>query len=70
MTGSGLFGWTILGGLLVLLISEAVVMLIPYVKQSVEGGLIEAARRAGATRKTVKKISGQGEDDQEDRRHR
>ena len=69
MTGSGLFGWSILGGLLVLLIAEAVLALVPYVKQSVVGGLIETARRAGAeTTKTVKKISEQGEDEQEDHR--
>lgn len=70
MPGSGLLGWVILGGLLVLLISEAVLALAPYVRQSVEVGIIEAARRAGAgtTRKPLERVPGQGEDDREEQR--
>ena len=67
MTGSGLLGWVILGGLLVLLISEAVLALAPYVRQAVEGGIVEAARRVGvgAARKPSKNEPAQIEDDQE-----
>jgi acyl phosphate:glycerol-3-phosphate acyltransferase len=67
MTGSGLLGWVILGGLLVLLISEAVLALIPYIRQAVEGGIVEAARRVGvgATRKPSKSGPVQIDDDQE-----
>jgi hypothetical protein len=65
MTGSGLLGWIILGGLLVLLISEAVLALVPYVRQAAEGGLVAAARRTGVARKPSRNDPVQIEDDQE-----
>jgi hypothetical protein len=65
MTGSGLLGWAIHGGLLVLLISEAVLTLVPYVRQAVEGGIVEAAGRAGTARQPSKSGPVQIEDDQE-----
>lgn len=69
MGGSGLLGWSILGGLLVLLISETVLALAPYVKQAAEGGIIEVARRsvAGTTGEPAEKVPGHSADGPEDR---
>ncbi len=65
MTVSGLLGWITLGGLLVLLISEAALALVPYVKQAVEGGLVGVARKTRATREPSQNGPGQIEEDQE-----
>jgi hypothetical protein len=65
VTASGLLWWITLGGLLVLLISEAALALIPYVKQAVEGGLLEAARKTGVVRKRSKDDPAQIEEDRE-----
>lgn len=69
MAVDNLFAWIILGGLLVLLILEAMVAVAPYVRQSAEMGLIEAARRAKDTvtrNAPVGTSAGDGDDDQED----
>ncbi len=65
MTVSGLLGWITLGGLLVLLISEAALALVPYVKQAAEEGLLEAARKTGAARGRSKNEPVPVEEDQE-----
>ena len=64
MTASGLLGWITLGGLLVLLVSEAALAVVPYVKQAAEGGLLEA-RNTGLARKRPEDDLAQIEDDLE-----
>lgn len=51
MTAGGLLGLITLGGLLVLLVSEAALAVVPYVKQAAEGELLEATRKTGLARK-------------------
>lgn len=68
MARGDLLGWIILGGLLVLLILEAMLALIPYVRQYVEENIIKTVKKTGAravrrTRGETSEESGDGQED-------